>query len=59
MHSFIQICLYQKGIRTIALEENYPPPQLWLGLVLGLRANFPREQLNCPRIAKRIKICIC
>ena len=36
MHSFIQIFLYQKGIRTIALEENCPPP-------VRVRASFRVE----------------
>ena len=36
------------GIRTIALEENYPRLGLGfaLGLVLGLGDNFPRGQLS-------------
>ena len=35
MHSFIQICLCQKGIRTIALEENCPPVRVRISFRVG------------------------
>ena len=30
MHSFIQICLCQKNIRTIAPEKNWSPVRVWV-----------------------------
>ena len=50
MLSFIQICLCQKSIRTIAPKENCPSGsfrvRVRIRVRFGVRDNFPRRQLS-------------
>ena len=52
MLSFIQICVCQKSIRTIASKENFPSVsfrvrvRVRIGVSFGDRDNFPRRQLS-------------